>query len=72
MNDSIIKIDIAYFQKRYDQIEEIPENIKNKAIDSLIKLQDMGIEPLSKIPCLETLKALAEEKTPKGSKAESP
>lgn len=33
MNDSIIKIDIAYFQKRYDQIEEIPENIKNKAID---------------------------------------
>ena len=33
MNDSIIKIDIAYFQKRYEQTEEIPENIKNKAID---------------------------------------
>ena len=33
MNDNIIKIDIAYFQNRYDQIEEIPENIKNKAID---------------------------------------
>tara|TARA_B110000259_G_C14008463_1_gene398752 strand:+ start:756 stop:1601 length:846 start_codon:yes stop_codon:yes gene_type:complete len=31
MNDSIIKIDIAYFQERYDQIGEIPENIKNKA-----------------------------------------
>lgn len=33
MNDNIIKIDIAYFQNRYDQIGEIPENIKNKAID---------------------------------------
>ena len=33
MNDSIIKIDIDYFQKRYDQIEEIPDNIKNKAND---------------------------------------
>jgi hypothetical protein len=31
MSDSIIKIDISYFQHRYDQIEEIPENIKNKA-----------------------------------------
>ena len=31
MNDSIIKIDISYFQHRYEQIEEIPENIKNKA-----------------------------------------
>jgi len=33
MNDTIIKIDIDYFQKRYDQISEIPENIINKAID---------------------------------------
>jgi len=33
MNDSIIKIDISYFQDRYNQIEEIPENIKNKAVE---------------------------------------
>lgn len=33
MNDSIIKIDISYFQNRYNQIEEIPENIKNKAVE---------------------------------------
>jgi len=33
MNDSIIKIDISYFQYRYNQIEEIPENIKNKAVE---------------------------------------
>src|SRR6056300_491901 len=31
MNDSIIKIDISYFQDRYNQLNEIPENIKNKA-----------------------------------------
>jgi len=33
MNDSIIKIDISYFQDRYNQIEKIPENIKNKAVE---------------------------------------
>lgn len=33
MNDSIIKIDISYFQDRYNQIEELPENIKNKAVE---------------------------------------
>jgi hypothetical protein len=30
MNDSIIKIDISYFQDRYNNIVDIPENIKNK------------------------------------------
>jgi len=33
MNDSIIKINISYFQDRYNQIEKIPENIKNKAVE---------------------------------------
>jgi len=33
MNDSIIKIDNSCFQDRYNQIEEIPVNIKNKAVE---------------------------------------
>lgn len=33
MNDSIIKIDVLYFRNRYNQIEKVPENIKNKAVE---------------------------------------
>ena len=33
MNDSIIKIDISYFEYKYKDITNVPENIVNKAID---------------------------------------
>jgi len=33
MNDSIIKIEISYFEYKYKELTNVPENIVNKAID---------------------------------------
>ena len=33
MNDSIIKIDISYFEYKYKELTNVPENIVKKAVD---------------------------------------